>query len=50
MLVVVDIGNTNITIGIYKEDKLIPLYIQTISCSFKIKKNKIPTIQIKQKI
>lgn len=33
--------------GKYKEDKVYNLYIQMISCSFKIKKNKIPTIQIK---
>lgn len=33
--------------GKYKEDKIYPLYIQMICCNFKIKKNKIPTIQIK---
>lgn len=33
--------------GKYKEDKVYDLYIQMISCSFKLKKNKIPTIQIK---
>lgn len=33
--------------GKYKEDKVYPLYIQMITCSFKLKKNKIPTIQIK---
>lgn len=33
--------------GKYKEDKVYPLYIQMITCSFTIKKNKIPTIQIK---
>ena len=33
--------------GKYKEDKVYPLYIQKISCSFELKKNKIPTIQIK---
>lgn len=33
--------------GKYKEDKVYSLYIQMISCSFKLKKNKIPTIQIK---
>lgn len=33
--------------GKYKEDKIYDLYIQRISCSFKIKENKIPTIQIK---
>ena len=35
--------------GKYQENKLYPLYIQTIYCSFKIKPNKIPTIQIKEK-
>ena len=35
--------------GKYQENKLYPLYIQSIYCSFKIKKNKIPTIQIKEK-
>lgn len=33
--------------GKYKNDKVYSLYIQMITCSFKIKKNKIPTIQIK---
>ena len=33
--------------GKYKEDKIYNLYIQRLTCSFKIKKNKIPTIQIK---
>ena len=33
--------------GKYIYDKEYPLYIQEIYCSFKIKKNKIPTIQIK---
>ena len=33
--------------GQYQEDLLYPLYIQTISCSFELKENKIPTIQIK---
>ena len=31
----------------YEDDKIYPLYIQTFSCSFEIKENKIPTIQIK---
>ena len=35
--------------GQYKSNKLYPLYIQTIYCSFRIKPNKIPTIQIKEK-
>lgn len=33
--------------GEYQEDKVYPLYIQRIVCSFKIKEGKIPTIQIK---
>lgn len=33
--------------GKYKEDNVYDLYIQMITCSFKLKKNKIPTIQIK---
>lgn len=33
--------------GKYREDKIYDLYIQRIICSFKIKKNKIPTIQLK---
>jgi len=33
--------------GKYKEDKVYDLYIQQIACSFKLKKNKIPMIQIK---
>lgn len=33
--------------GQYDYDKIYPLYIQMISCSFELKKNKIPTIQIK---
>lgn len=33
--------------GKYEEDKVYPLYIQRITCSFKLKKNKIPTIQVK---
>lgn len=33
--------------GEYEEDALYPLYIQKIRCSFKLKPNKIPTIQIK---
>lgn len=33
--------------GKYEEDLLYPLYIQTLSCSFELKENKIPTIQIK---
>ena len=33
--------------GQYKYDPLYPLYIQTLTCSFKIKPNKIPSIQLK---
>lgn len=33
--------------GQYKEDKLYPLYTQMFKCEFKLKKNKIPTIQIR---
>lgn len=41
------IGEPVYYVGKYKEDKIYPLYIQCISCVFKIKENKIPTIQIK---
>ena len=40
-------ANLYILVGKYKEDKVYPLYIQTITCSFELKKNKIPTIQMK---
>lgn len=33
--------------GKYIEDKVYPLYIQRITCAFELKKNKIPTIQLK---
>ena len=36
--------------GKYEKDLLYPLYIQTLSCSFEIKNNKIPTIQIKNNL
>lgn len=36
--------------GKYEKDLLYPLYIQTLSCSFEIKENKIPTIQIKNNL
>ena len=36
--------------GKYKYDSLHPLYVQRISCSFKIKEGKIPTIQIKNNL
>ena len=31
----------------YEEDKIYPLYVQSLSCSFKLKPNKIPCIQIR---
>lgn len=34
--------------GKYEKDILYPLYVQQFSCSFEIKKDKIPTIQIKR--
>lgn len=40
-------GNPIFFEGKYEKDNLYNLYIQTITCSFDIKKNKIPTIQIK---
>ena len=36
--------------GKYEEDKIYNLYIQMITCSFEIKKDKIPTIQLKNHI
>ena len=33
--------------GKYKQNSLYPLYIQKFSCSFQLKNNKLPTIQIK---
>lgn len=33
--------------GKYKEDTVYPLYIQMITCAFKVKEHHIPTIQIK---
>ena len=36
--------------GRYKKDTDYPLYTQMISCSFRIKKNHIPTIQIKNNL
>ena len=35
--------------GQYKKDKGYPLYVQSITCSFEIKKDHIPTIQLKDK-
>ena len=36
--------------GKYEKDMLYPLYVQSLSCIFKIKENKIPTIQIKNNL
>ena len=36
--------------GQYQKDVLYPLYIQTFSCIFEVKKNMIPTIQIKNSL
>ena len=36
--------------GQYEHDLLYPLYVQTFSCIFEIKENKIPTIQIKNNL
>lgn len=33
--------------GKYEEDRVYPLYIQSITCSFELKPGKIPTIQLK---
>ena len=33
--------------GKYEEDSIHPLYVQSITCKFKLKENKIPSIQIK---
>ena len=41
------IGEPVLFQGEYKEDKVYPLYIQMLSCCFKLKPGKIPTIQIK---
>lgn len=42
------IGNPIFFEGKYTQDNLYDLYIQRFSCKFKIKKNKIPSIQIKK--
>ena len=43
-------GNPIFFEGKYEEDKLYPLYVQTISCIFDIKDGMIPTIQIKNNL
>ena len=43
-------GNPIYFKGEYQKDVLYPLYVQTISCIFDLKENKIPTIQIKNNL
>lgn len=40
-------GKPEYFVGQYKEDKLYPLYVQTFTCSFELKEEFIPTLQIK---
>ena len=42
-------GNPKFFEGKYEYDPFYPLYIQSITCSFEIKKDHIPTIQLKEK-
>ena len=44
------IGQPKYFEGQYIFDSLYPLYVQELTCSFKIKKGKIPTIQIKRSL
>ena len=44
------IGNPEFFKGEYQYDPLYPLYIVTLSFSFKLKKGKIPTIQLKRNL
>lgn len=43
-------GNPIFFEGQYEEDKLYPLYVQTLSCMFEIKDGMIPTLQIKNNL
>ena len=43
-------GNPKFFEGEYEEDRIYPLYIQMFSCSFKLKENKIPCLQIKNNL
>lgn len=36
--------------GKYQPDKVYPLYVQSITCSFEIKENKIPTVQVRNNL
>ena len=47
MLKMLPFGDPKYYVGKYEYDKVYPLYIQKISCSFELKENMIPTIQIK---
>ena len=47
MLKTLPFGEPKYYEGNYIEDKVYPLYIQKIAVAFKVKENKIPTIQIK---
>ena len=42
------VGDPVFYLGKYEEDPVYPLFIQRITCSFEIKENMIPTIQIKK--
>lgn len=37
-------------VGKYQEDKMRPLYVQSFKCKFEIRKNHIPTVQIKNNL
>lgn len=40
-------GTPHFYTGKYKADKIHPLYVQRLSCSFELKRGRLPTIQIK---
>lgn len=42
------IGEPKFFKGKYQYDKIFPLYVQMLTCQFKLKENYLPTIQIKQ--
>lgn len=43
-------GKPELFVGKYKKDKKYPLYVQRLICTFKIKKDRIPSIQIKNSL
>jgi hypothetical protein len=43
-------GHPELFEGQYKEDSLYPLYVQSLTCKFEIKPNKIPSIQIRNNL